>query len=98
MKSNRDSKRLPTICFLLAAKHLGLQADMAAVGDPSLYRILAATDVHATTLSRRETSAHSRSSKRSSGGQPELGSDLVSKMHWKCLRHEAFDRLRIVSA
>ena len=31
MKGNRSGKRLPTICFVLAAKDLGLYADMAAV-------------------------------------------------------------------
>jgi hypothetical protein len=39
MKSNRDSKRLPTICFVLAAKDLGLHADMAAVAALAVRRL-----------------------------------------------------------
>jgi hypothetical protein len=39
MKSNNDGKRLPTICFVLAAKDLGLHADMAAVAALAVRRL-----------------------------------------------------------
>lgn len=39
MKNNCDSKRLPTICFVLAAKDLGLHADMAAVAALAVRRL-----------------------------------------------------------
>src|SRR5881275_2056277 len=45
--------------------------------DPSLDRIFATTDVHATTILRSETSPHRTSSKHSSGGKPDLGGDLL---------------------
>ena len=59
--------------------------------NPSLYRIFATTDVHATTLFRRETSPHRTSSKHSSGGKPDLSGDLVDEVIGECLRHKAFD-------
>ena len=39
MKSNTGNKRLPTICFVLAAKDLGLYADMAAVAALAVRRL-----------------------------------------------------------
>jgi hypothetical protein len=39
MKSNSGNKRLPTICFVLAAKDLGLHADMAAVAALAVRRL-----------------------------------------------------------
>ena len=39
MKSNSGNKRLPTICFVLAAKDLGLYADMAAVAALAVRRL-----------------------------------------------------------
>jgi hypothetical protein len=39
MKANSDHKRLPTICFVLAAKDLGLYTDMAAVAALAVRRL-----------------------------------------------------------
>lgn len=39
MKANSDNKRLPTICFVLAAKDLGLYTDMAAVAALAVRRL-----------------------------------------------------------
>jgi len=39
MKRNSSRKRLPTICFVLAAKNLGLYADMAAVAVLAVRRL-----------------------------------------------------------
>jgi hypothetical protein len=39
MKSNSGTKQLPTICFVLAAKDLGLYADMAAVAALAVRRL-----------------------------------------------------------
>jgi hypothetical protein len=39
MKRNRSGERLPTICFVLAAKHLGLYADMGAVAVLAVRRL-----------------------------------------------------------
>ena len=39
MKSNGGSKGLPTICFVLAAKDLGLYTDMAAVAALAVRRL-----------------------------------------------------------
>jgi hypothetical protein len=39
MKRNSSGERLPTVCFVLTAKHLGLYADMAAVAALSVRRL-----------------------------------------------------------
>jgi hypothetical protein len=39
MKRNSSGERLPTVCFVLTATHLGLYADMAAVAAPSVRRL-----------------------------------------------------------
>lgn len=39
MKQNSSGERLPTVCFVLTAKHLGLYADMAAVAALSVRRL-----------------------------------------------------------
>src|SRR6266446_6600103 len=39
MKRNSSGERLPTICFVLAAKDLGLYADMAAVAALTVRRL-----------------------------------------------------------
>jgi hypothetical protein len=39
MKRNSSGERLPTVCFVVTAKHLGLYADMAAIAALSVRRL-----------------------------------------------------------
>jgi len=39
MKRNSSGERLPTVCFVVTAKHLGLYGDMAAVAALSVRRL-----------------------------------------------------------
>ena len=64
--------------------------------NPSLDRIFATTDVHATSLLRSETFPHRTSSKHPCGSKPDLSGDLVDKVSRQYLRHEAFDSLCII--